>query len=143
MGVAGQQNPPPQTLQRGMLHDAFHQPLTQPASTMRLENKNVAEIRDRGKVADHAGKADLCTATIINAKAQRMLDGSRHDLSRNSLRPIAIRQESVNDIQIEAGRVGADQVFATQVLDNCVGVGGGLHLYILNRGQPQSLAVST
>ena len=76
---------------------------------MRLQHEYIAEIGDCGEIADHPGKADLHAATIINAKAQRMLDRSRHDFPRNSLRPIAIRQEPVNHIQIEAGRIGADE----------------------------------
>ena len=58
-----------------------------------------------------------CAPTIINAKAQRVLDGSRHDLAWNSLGPIAIRQESMNDIEIEAGTVCTDQKLAAPEFD--------------------------
>ena len=76
---------------------------------MRFEDKYITQIRDCGEIADDPGKADLRATTIINAKAQRMLDRSRHDFPRNSFRPIAIPQEPVNHIQIEAGTVGADE----------------------------------
>jgi len=94
---------------------------------MRLQNKYIAEIRNRGKIADHPRKAHLRTATIINAKAQTVLDGSRHDLTWDALGPIAVAQKSMNDIQIEAGRVGAYNKFSTTVLDDA-----GCHLDILN-----------
>jgi hypothetical protein len=48
---------------------------------------------------------------MINPKAQGMLDRSRNRLSRNSLGPVAIRQEIVDDINIESSRIRADQEF--------------------------------
>jgi len=108
MRVARQQNPAPQPLQRGMLRNALHQPLAQPALAMRLQNKNVAQIRDGRKVADDPRKPDL-RIPIINPKAQRVLNGPRHNLTRNPLRPIAIRQESMNHVEIKPRPVGANK----------------------------------
>ena len=135
MRVAGQQHPAPQILQRGMPHDAFHQPLAQAASAMRFEHEHVAKIRDRSEVANHPGKAHLST-TIINAKAERMLDRPRHNFARNSFRPIAVRQEPMNHVQVEADGVGTDQELAAPGLHDHVGMDGlrRLHLHILNRG---------
>ncbi len=67
--IAGCQNPAPQVLQRGMLHDAFHQPLAETATAMPFEHEDIADIRDRREVADHAGEANLRAASIVNAEA--------------------------------------------------------------------------
>ncbi len=85
---------------------------------MRLQNKNIAQIGHGREIADHAGKANLLAATIINSKAQGMLDGSRHDLARDALGPIAIGQEAVDDIEIEARGIGGDEEFAAALLDD-------------------------
>ena len=57
---------------------------------------------------------------MINAKAQRMLNRLRHDIPRNPLRPIAIRQESVNHVQIKPGAVRADQKLSASRFDRSV-----------------------
>ena len=57
------------------MHSISH--LLEPAAAMRFEHKHIANIGDRGEIADHPGKAHLCAVTIINAKAQRMLDRPR------------------------------------------------------------------
>jgi len=104
-----------------MLHDALHDPLAQALAAMRFQHKHVADVRNRRKVADDPGKGDLRAAPIINAKAQGVLDGSRHGLPRNSFRPIRVRQEVVDDVQVTARRVSADQELATTVLDDVTG----------------------
>src|SRR5208282_1706862 len=104
-----------------MLRDAFHHPLTQPAPAMRFQYEHISEIRHRGKVADDPGKADLRTATIINAKAQGMLDGSCNNFLRDVLGPIAVREESVNHFEIEDRTIGADHEFAAAVHDDGFG----------------------
>ena len=58
MRVAGQQNPAPQILQRRMLRHALHQQLAQPVPAMRVQHEHIAEIRNRGKIADYAGQPD-------------------------------------------------------------------------------------
>src|ERR1700757_38900 len=83
---------------------------------MRFQHEHIAEICDRRKIADHPRKANLSAATIINPKAQRMLDGPRHHLPRNALRPIAIGQEIVDDMKIESSGIGADPEFTAPEL---------------------------
>ncbi len=58
----------------------------------------------------------------------------RARFARDAFRPVAVRQESVNHVEIEAGRIGADEEFAATMLDDGFGIGSlsGLHLYILN-----------
>src|SRR5260370_6572147 len=58
MRIARGQEPTPQILQRGMLSNALHQPLAQPAAAMRFQHKYVADIRNRGEITDHPGEAD-------------------------------------------------------------------------------------
>src|ERR1700676_5230368 len=123
-----------------MPHDAFHQPLAQAASSMRFKNEHIAQVCDRGEIADHACEADLYAATIINAKAQRMLNRSCHDLPRNSFRPVTFRQEPVNHVQIETGSVRANQELSATGLDDRVRIGSlsSLHQYILTGCHPSA-----
>src|SRR5580658_9003063 len=101
-----------------MLDDALHEPLAQSAPAMRFQHKNIAEVGHGGEVADHAGKSDLRIAAFIDAEAQRVLYRPRDDFPRNTLGPIAIRQKTVNHIQIEPLTVGADQELTAPVLGN-------------------------
>ena len=87
---------------------------------MRFEHKHVAQISDGSEIADHPGKAHLRAATIINAKAQRVLYRSGNYVAGNALRPVAIREESVDDVQIEPGRICADDKFAAAELRNVI-----------------------
>jgi hypothetical protein len=97
---------------------------------MHIEHKYVPDIGNRCKIADHPRKADLRASTIINAKAQGMLDRSRHDFPRNALRPVTVREEAVNRIQIKAGGIGANQAISAPVLDDHLGI-GEFHFHIL------------
>src|SRR5579864_154910 len=49
---------------------------------------------------------------MINPEAQRMLDRSFHYFPRNAFRPIAIREESVDHVQIEPGAICTDHKLA-------------------------------
>ena len=70
---------------------------------MRFEHKNVRDVGVGGEVADHPGETDLRAAySIINAKAQECSIDRATSSPRNAFRPIAVRQEAVNDVQIEA-----------------------------------------
>src|SRR5579863_7628555 len=106
-----------------MVHDALHHPLAQPASAMRRPHEHIAEIRDRGEVADHPREAYLRTTPIINAEAQGMLNGSGHHFPRNALGPIAIRQESVDHVEIQPRGVSADKELPAALLENLTGTG--------------------
>ena len=80
--IACSQNPAPQILQFGMLHKALHQPLANTVSAIGFEHKYVADIGDRGEIADHTGEADLRAISIINAETERMLGSSERHTSR-------------------------------------------------------------
>src|ERR1700731_5235848 len=108
-----------------MLHDALHEPLTQSATTMRLEHEYVPQIGVGGAIADHAGEANLRAFRIINAKAQRMLDGSRHDLARDTFRPVRVREKAANDLQIQEFAVCANQETAMTMLNDGFSVATG------------------
>jgi hypothetical protein len=62
-----------------------------------------------------------------------MLNRSRHHFARLALRPITVRQEIMNDIQIEPSGVAADGEFAAMVLRDLGGI-DELHSHILIRG---------
>ena len=131
MRITGQQDPSPQSLQSWMLLDALHHPLAQAASAMRFQHKDVAKIRDRGKVGDHPSESNL-SFTIINAKAQRVLDGTLDHFSRNSVRPIAVRQKSVDHIR--SSRAGSVLITNSLCRDSTdpVGIGSRPQVDILN-----------
>jgi hypothetical protein len=132
MRVAGQQNPAPQVLQCGMPHNALHQPLPQPVPAMRLQYEHIAKVSHGGEVTDHSCKSHLRPAPIINAKAQRMVDGSCHNFPWNPLSPIAIRQKLVDHIQVESSGVRTDHELAMSGLDDPVGIGSRPQVDILN-----------
>src|ERR1700745_2824121 len=73
---------------------------------------------------------------MINAKAQRMLNRPRHDIPRNAFRPVAIRQESVDHVEIEQRAVRADQELSASRLRRSLRehAGNGIHHYILPSG---------
>ena len=68
---------------------------------MRFQHEHVAQARYRSEITHHPGKAHLRPATIINPKAQGMLDGARYYLSRYSLGPVTVRQKFMDDTQSE------------------------------------------
>ena len=63
------QNPAPQALELGMRLNALHHPLAQSAPSMRFQDVVIAEIRERGVIADDASIADLLYA-IVNPEAK-------------------------------------------------------------------------
>src|SRR5579862_1260658 len=117
MRIASQKNPATQILQRRMLGDAFHQPLAESLAAVRLQHKHVAEISERGKVADDTGKSNL-GAAIVYSKTQRVLNRPRNNFSRDALRPMRVRQKIVNQAEIQAVAVGADHKLAAAIFDN-------------------------
>src|ERR1700686_888145 len=98
-----------------MPNDALHQPLAQSAPAMRLQHKHISHIRDRCKITDHTGKASLKTFPVINSETERALYRPHHNLSRDSFGPIAIGEETVDHIQIQAFAAGTDQKLATPI----------------------------
>jgi hypothetical protein len=100
-----------------MLRYALHQQLPQPLPAMRFQHEYIGNISIGGKIADHSGKANLRAATIINTKAQRMLDRPRHNFAWNAFGPIAAAQKPVDHIQIEPRGIGADQKFVSPMLE--------------------------
>src|SRR5216684_6954637 len=96
-----------------MLNDALHQPLAETTPAMRFQHENVAEIPDGGVIADDSRKSCLSAATIINAKAQRVLDRTRHNFARDACGPVAVGKETVNDGQIQTFAVSANQKIAS------------------------------
>src|SRR5215469_290723 len=103
-----------------MLHNALHHPLAQPVSAVRFEHKHIAKIGDGREIADDTGKADLPFRSMINPEAQGVLDRTSNNLPRNSFCPIAIREESVDHIQVKKFPVRAqEKVVSTDFEDFC------------------------
>src|SRR5258708_7090271 len=80
------------------------------------EYQHVGKQCERRLVRDDPSKPDLRRA-MVHTKAERILDRPLHDRSWDPGRPIAVlRQKFVNDLHIQAMRVGRDLVFGRQVL---------------------------
>jgi hypothetical protein len=126
-----------------MLHDALHHPLAKPVSAVRLEHEHIAKISNRREIADNTSKADLLSRFMINPEAQRMLDRSGDNVSRNSFRPIAIRQEFIDYIYVDTCGIGADAVLSAPVFDwerNLTSV-SKVHQPILNGIQHSAVSI--
>ena len=119
-----------------MLHDALHQPLAQPTPAITFQHEHVAKIGYRGVIADHSRKSGLRAATIINAKTQGMLEGSRHNVLRDSFGPITTAQKTMDDIYVKPRMIGADKKIATPVFhDHRINaIASEFHAYILTCG---------
>src|SRR6266481_3325563 len=98
-----------------MAHDALHQPFPQAVPAIRFQHKHIADVGVGCVVRDYASKAHLLTVAI-HSKAERILDGPDHNLARDSLGPIRLRQKTVDDIQIKAVSISADDEPALAVL---------------------------
>src|ERR1700674_567335 len=90
-----------------MLHDTFHQPLAQTAPTERFEHEYVSNIGVGGVVGNDARKSDLL-ALRIQSEAQRVLNGTGDNLAWDTLGPVALGQETMDNIQVESLTIGAD-----------------------------------
>ena len=80
-----------------------------------FQHKHIANVSISRVVRDYAGKAYLLPITI-HAKAKRILDGAGHNLARDSLGPIRLRQKTVNDIQINSFFISTDNKLAFAML---------------------------
>src|ERR1700758_1619051 len=100
-----------------MRDDALHQPLPQASSTIGFQDEDVANVCIGCEIADRPGKTGLLVPAI-QAKAQRVLQRAADRLFRNSFGPVAIREERMNRVDIQASAVSADQELAPPVLLN-------------------------
>src|SRR5690242_16791371 len=72
MRIASRETPATQSLQIGMLQDAFQKEFCQSKTSMILSDENVCEICKRRTVSDHASKPNLSRGRK-HAEAQRIL----------------------------------------------------------------------
>jgi hypothetical protein len=106
MGVRGQQQETPETLEVFVFNDKTHQFLGQTLAAMRFEDEYVGKQRERRPVGDDAGKTDLRGA-MVHTKAERIFDRAIDGGPWDAARPIAVfRQEFMNDCHIQTTRVG-------------------------------------
>src|SRR5258706_13706147 len=115
-----------------MLDDAHHQPLAQSAAAIRFQYEYIAEICESGEIADHPGETHLRSAVFINSKTEGVLNRPRHDLSGNAFRPIAVRQEIVDQVQVETRAFATDTELAAPKLFACIRPWRVGHLHILD-----------
>src|SRR5271166_3911708 len=112
-----------------MPHDRFHHPFSQALTAIRLQHEYISNVRVGGEVRDHARESYL-RALPVDSKTQRILGGTRHNLARNALRPVARSQETMNDVQVQPFTVSAQQELAAAFFENFTSwVSHGLRLY--------------
>jgi hypothetical protein len=104
-----------QALQRRVRDDDLHQPHAEAAPAMLREHEHVGEVRERRVVGDDPREADL-VAGVEQAERERVLDRAHHQLARNSARPVRGGQGRVHDVEVDARRVGGDQVLVSSPL---------------------------
>src|SRR5215813_2156049 len=92
-----------------MRHDGFHQSFTESLPTMFFQNKYIGKIGKGGVVADDSRKAYLC-AVFVDPETETVFDGTFDNVNRNAFAPVGISQKAVNDIDLQQGFVGADNV---------------------------------
>src|SRR5579872_929273 len=68
---------------------------------MGFQNENVPDICIRRKIADNSGKANLYRL-VVNAEAKRVFNGTCDYIPGNAFRPIGIRKEVMNYINIKS-----------------------------------------
>src|SRR5271166_6285448 len=90
-----------------MPHDTFHEPLPQAATAKRLEHEYISDVSVGRVVGDHARESHLLVL-CVNSEAERVLDRAGYNVPRDSLRPVALGQETMDDIQINPFMIGAD-----------------------------------
>src|SRR5271165_16669 len=90
-----------------MPHDLFHEPLPQAATAKRLEHEYISDVSVGRVVGDHARESHLLVL-CVNSEAERVLDRAGYNVPRDSLRPVALGQETMDDIQINPFMIGAD-----------------------------------
>src|SRR5688572_6023520 len=112
VSIFGRQHPSTQALKFRMIDDHLDQPFAQSAAAVFEQDKNVANVSECRLVGDHARKPYLLI-TVIQAEADRVLDRCFGLFDRASIRPIRfLREEFMNDRQIEEVLVGTDREFA-------------------------------
>src|SRR4051812_24812187 len=118
--VARDEAPAADSLQLGMIHDGAHQELAEATTAMRVENENVCDVGERSVVGDDAREADLLNLSVfrllIDPEAERVLDGARHHIARNALRPVAVCEEVMDAAEIQARAIGGDDVVALSLV---------------------------
>src|SRR5262249_9211103 len=113
--VARPENPAADRTELQRAEHGLHQPLSEPAAAVRLEDEDVGEIRGDDGVGHDAGKPHL-PARGMEAERDRMRDGERDALPWPPLRPVRLHEETVDDVEVEAPRVRADRVVAARPL---------------------------
>src|SRR2546423_14911815 len=95
-----------------MSDDDFHQPLRQTAATMLRQNECVS-YPGKGRVVRHDARETNLLMTLVDSKRQRVFNRALHHFARATFTPVRlIAAEVVNQIEIKAGTVWADPIFA-------------------------------
>jgi len=106
MGVRGQQQVAPQSLQVRMRHDALHQAFGQALTAMAFQHKDIGDESEGRFIRDDAGEAGQ-RLSLVETEAERVLDGTLHDIARNAARLVAVFvQKAMDGIKVEPRGIG-------------------------------------
>ncbi len=109
--VFGCQQESPEPLQFFVARDEFHKPLRQAVASMRVEDEDICEIRERCLIGNHTSEAYLLRPEV-HAKTKRVCDGSLYNFAWNTRRPITLRKKRMNDCDIDALAISGNLIFA-------------------------------
>src|SRR5690242_19287265 len=115
MRIPRHQAPAAEILKGWMLHDASHQPLSDPLLPISLEHEHVTDVGVRSEIRNYPRKANLLML-FVHSEAQRVLYRPRHNFPGYALRPVAFGQKFVDDIQVQSLAISADEEFTLTVL---------------------------
>lgn len=109
VGVGGHELEAAQALKAGMGGDEAQGGLGEAASAMRLEDVDVAKIREGGEIGDNAGESDLLALRRVDADAEGVLKGAGDDIARNAGGPVTVREKGMDGVDVEKrGIVGKE-----------------------------------
>lgn len=108
LSVVGQQTDALQRFEIGMRQDTDHQPGTEPPSAKILVDKDIADVRIRGKVGNNAGNPYL-SLVLIQTEAQRISKRPVDPFPAQFLGPGSLIQKADNTAKVQLRRIGGDR----------------------------------
>ena len=94
-----------------MGEDGLDQPLAQVLAPVLLKDEHIRQVGEGGSVRDHPRKSHLLRAPV-HPEHQRVLHGPPHHVEGHAAGPVRPLQVAVDDVEIEAGSIVADDVLA-------------------------------
>jgi hypothetical protein len=107
--IVGREHPAAQALQLGVSKRGGDQALPQPVSAVLRHDEDVAQVGEGGAVRHDAGEADLLVPPV-GAEVDRVGQGARDDVARDTTCPVAAGQEVLHEVEVEPRGVAVELV---------------------------------